>query len=340
MRKKRQESKQAFFKKDKKSHGKRDNKKKKESGTVYGNDHNTLSPFEISVLGVFHKNPTAVYNCKQVASRLEGDDNRTQNKVQQALENLTAAGQLEEPETGRYKAAAHSQYITGKLDFMSSGAAYLVPDDKEKYKDDIYIPSNAVAKGLHGDKVRVYVFRRKPGRRPEGEVVEIISRAKTQFVGRLELSQHFGFVIPDNNRININFYIPKESLGDVKDGDKVVVEIAEWPDKVANPVGRITDVLGRPGEHDVEIHSILAEYGLPYKFTDEIEKEAASLPLEISEEEIGRRRDMRAATTFTIDPADAKDFDDALSIDLLENGNRSEERRVGKECRSRWSPYH
>lgn len=321
MRKKRQESKQASFKKDKKSHGKRDNKKKKESGTVYGNDHNTLSPFEISVLGVFHKNPTAVYNCKQVASRLEGDDNRTQNKVQQALENLTAAGQLEEPETGRYKAAAHSQYITGKLDFMSSGAAYLVPDDKEKYKDDIYIPSNAVAKGLHGDKVRVYVFRRKPGRRPEGEVVEIISRAKTQFVGRLELSQHFGFVIPDNNRININFYIPKESLGDVKDGDKVVVEIAEWPDKVANPVGRITDVLGRPGEHDVEIHSILAEYGLPYKFTDEIEKEAASLPLEISEEEIGRRRDMRAATTFTIDPADAKDFDDALSIDLLENGN-------------------
>lgn len=196
MRKKRQESKQAFFKKDKKSHGKRDNKKKKESGTVYGNDHNTLSPFEISVLGVFHKNPTAVYNCKQVASRLEGDDNRTQNKVQQALENLTAAGQLEEPETGRYKAAAHSQYITGKLDFMSSGAAYLVPDDKEKYKDDIYIPSNAVAKGLHGDKVRVYVFRRKPGRRPEGEVVEIISRAKTQFVGRLELSQHFGFVTP------------------------------------------------------------------------------------------------------------------------------------------------
>ena len=161
----------------------------------------------------------------------------------------------------------------------------------------------------------MYVFRRKTGRRPEGEVVEIISRAKTQFVGRLELSDHFGFVIPDNNRISINFYIPKEGIGQAHDGDKVVVEIAQWPDKAHNPVGRILDILGRPGEHEVEIHSILAEYGLPYRFPQEIETEAAALPIEITEAEIARRRDMRDSTTFTIDPADAKDFDDALSLD-------------------------
>ncbi len=297
------------------------NERRREQRAASGDDHNTLSEFEISVLGVFHKNPTAVYNPKQVNSRLDEGKDDDASRVQAALDKLVEREQLLQPEPGRYKAAPQSQYIVGKMDFTSSGAAYLVPEDKEKYVDDIYIPATATGKSLHGDKVRVYVFRRKQGRRPEGEVVEIISRVKNQFVGRLELSQHFGFVIPDNNRIAINFYIPKDGLGEAKDGDKVVVEIAEWPDKVHNPVGRILDVLGRPGEHEVEIHSILAEYGLPYHFPEEIEEEASKLPIEITQEEIGRRRDMRTATTFTIDPADAKDFDDALSIDRLENGN-------------------
>ena len=286
-------------------------------------EHNPLGEFEISVLGVFHKNPSAVYNPKQVASRLAKHTGKDVSapQVQQALDTLVAREQLLQPEPGRYKAAPQSQYIVGTMDFTSSGAAYLVPQDKEKYTDDIYIPASATGKSLHGDTVRVYVFRRKTGRRPEGEVVEIISRAKTQFVGRLELSDHFGFVIPDNNRISINFYIPKEGIGQAHDGDKVVVEIAQWPDKAHNPVGRILDILGRPGEHEVEIHSILAEYGLPYRFPQEIEAEASALPIEITEEEIARRRDMRDSTTFTIDPADAKDFDDALSLDKLENGN-------------------
>ena len=287
------------------------------------NERNTLSEFEISVLGVFHKNPSAVYNPKQIASRLvkSGAKDPESQRIQQALDALCRQELLQQPETGRYKAAPQSHYVVGTMDFTSSGAAYLVPQDKEKYADDIYIPATATARSLHGDTVRVYVFRRKDGRRPEGEVVEIIARAKSQFVGRLELSDHFGFVVPDNNRIAVNFYIPKEGLGDAHQGDKVVVEIAEWPDKAPNPVGRILEVLGRPGEHEVEIHSILAEYGLPYRFPDEIETEAAALPIEITEEEIARRRDMREATTFTIDPADAKDFDDALSLERLENGN-------------------
>ena len=306
----------------------RDRRKGGETASRRGDDHNTLNEFEISVLGVFHKNPSGVYNPKQIAARLTKDAGKTAeksekelDKVQQALDTLVAREQLLQPEPGRYKAAPQSQYIVGKMDFTSSGAAYLVPEDKEKYTDDIYIPATSTGKSLHGDTVRVYMFRRKTGRRPEGEVVEIISRAKSQFVGRLELSDHFGFVIPDNNRININFYIPKDGIKEARNGDKVVVEIAEWPDKAPNPVGRILDVLGTPGEHEVEIHSILAEYGLPYSFPEEIEEEASNLPTEITPEEIARRRDMRASTTFTIDPFDAKDFDDALSIDRLENGN-------------------
>ncbi|MDD4820228.1 MAG: ribonuclease R [Flavobacteriales bacterium] len=321
MRKKKQESKQAFFKKGMKSpRAQRRSEKANQEKRSEQKEHNTLSEFEIKVLGVFHRNPSAVYNPKQLTTRMELPSSDVE-KVQKALKSLVNIGQIEEAEPERYKAAPQTQYIVGKMDFMASGAAYLVPDDKERYKDDIYIPITAVGKSIHGDTVRVYVFNRKSGRRPEGEVVEIISRAKTHFVGRLDLSENFGFVVPDNNRININFYIPKEGIGDAKDGDKVVVEIAQWPDKANNPVGRITDVLGRPGEHDVEIHAILAEYGLPYKFTAEIEKEAGELPIEITEEEIAKRRDMRSATTFTIDPADAKDFDDALSLDVLENGN-------------------
>ena len=315
MRKKKQESKQAFFKRAQRRGEKQSNERRSEQ-----KEHNTLSEFEIKVLGAFHRNPSAVYNPKQLTARMELPSSDIE-KVQKALKSLVNIGQVEESEPERYKAAPQTQYIVGKMDFMASGAAYLVPDDKERYKDDIYIPITAVGKSIHGDTVRVYVFNRKSGRRPEGEVVEIISRAKTHFVGRLDISDNFGFVVPDNNRININFYIPKEGFGDAKDGDKVVVEIAQWPDKANNPVGRITDVLGRPGEHDVEIHAILAEYGLPYKFPSEIEKEASELPIEISEQEIAKRRDMRSSTTFTIDPADAKDFDDALSLDVLENGN-------------------
>ncbi len=281
---------------------------------------NTLGEFDIKVLGMFHRNPHSVYNVRQLTARMELPQTM-QEKVSASINHLLYEKQIEECETGRYKAAPTTQYIVGTMDFTASGAAYLIPDDKERYTDDVYIPSNSTAQSLHGDKVRVYVFKRKSGRRPEGEVVEIITRAKEHFVGRIEISGNYGFVLPDNNRIHVNFYIPREGFKDAKNGDKVIVEIASWPEKAAGPVGRITEVLGTPGEHDVEIHSILAEYGLPYRFDEAVEKEAECLPIEISDEEIARRRDMRSATTFTIDPADAKDFDDAISFERLDNGN-------------------
>ena len=176
-------------------------------------------------------------------------------------------------------------------------------------------------RALDGDTVKVYVYRRRNNDRYEGEVIEIIERAKTEFVGVLQMNKNFGFVIPDNPKMYADIFISKQKLGKAEHGDKVLAKITDWPDNSKNPFGKIVTVLGKPGEHETEIHSILLEYNLPYKFTDEVENEAKKLPIIITNEEIAKRRDMRNVTTFTIDPKDAKDFDDALSFKKLNNGN-------------------
>ncbi|HHB52601.1 MAG TPA: ribonuclease R, partial [Saprospiraceae bacterium] len=161
----------------------------------------------------------------------------------------------------------------------------------------------------------------RSSKKQEGDVVEIIKRAKTTFVGTLQLHANHGFVIPDDKRMYADFFIPKKRINNAKDGDKVVVEMKDWPLNSKNPFGKIVDILGKPGEHNTEIHSILYDYGLPYKFPEQVEQDAANLPIEITQEEIAKRRDMRKVLTFTIDPKDAKDFDDALSFQELPNGN-------------------
>lgn len=269
------------------------------------------------ILKVFLQHPNESFNYKQLAARLKENSPMGRQAIIQKLHELLLQKRLVEEQRGKYKLVPETEYYVGKLDATSSGAAYLVMDNKE---EDIYIPSNSVNKGLHGDTVKVHVFKRKRGKRPEGQVVEIIERKKTQFVGQLELSKNFGFVIPDNNKINIDLFIPKNKIGDAKHGQKVIASITDWPDRAQNPFGEITQVLGEPGDHDVEIHSILAEYSLPYEFPPEIEEEANQLPIEITDEEVAKRRDMRDVTTFTIDPVDAKDFDDALSIRKTEKG--------------------
>jgi ribonuclease R/exosome complex exonuclease DIS3/RRP44 len=152
-------------------------------------------------------------------------------------------------------------------------------------------------------------------------VVEIIKRHKTEFVGVLQLNQNFGFVIADDFKMYADIFIAKKDLNEAKNGEKVVAELIEWPDNSKNPFGKITKIIGKPGEHETEIHSILYEYGLPYEFPIEVQNEANQLSTEITQTEISKRKDIRAITTFTIDPADAKDFDDALSFRVLENGN-------------------
>ena len=212
----------------------------------------------------------------------------------------------------------NAKYYEGTIDINSSKNGYLVCDELE---DDVFIHSKNINRALNGDTVKVHVFKRGNKDKQEGDVVEVVKRARTNYVGVLKISKDFGFVIVDDYKMNTDIFVSKNNFNSAEDGDKVVVELTEWAKHSKNPSGKKKNCLGRPGEHNTEIHSILASYDLPYEFPKEVELEAENIDTTISEEEISKRRDMRSICTFTIDPKDAKDFDDALSYQVLENGN-------------------
>ena len=200
-----------------------------------------------------------------------------------------------------------------------TGKAYVIPNNDTM--EDIMISANNTRHALHGDTVKVLLFPARRMHKQEGQVVEIIQRAKTRFVGRIQLQSHFAFLIPDNKSMAVDIFIPLENLCNARNGDKALVEMTEWPKHLNNPVGKVIQVLGKPGDNNVEMQSILAEFDFPLSFPAEVEKAAEKIALDIPDEEIARRKDFRHITTFTIDPADAKDFDDALSFRKLDNGN-------------------
>lgn len=205
--------------------------------------------------------------------------------------------------------------LEGKISVNASGSAYLVSSDLPK---DIYLNKTNTNKALHLDKVKIKVIDGKPGRNLEGEVIEIVERFRTEFVGTMQISDKHAFFVPDSRKLNQDFFIPKDKLMGATDGQKVKISLTEWKDGAKNPNGEVTRILGNAGEHETEIHSILEEYGLPYDFEEDILAEAKAIPIEISQTEIDKRRDMRGVPTFTIDPADAKDFDDALSVEWID----------------------
>jgi len=209
-------------------------------------------------------------------------------------------------------------YLTGTVDMTRMGYGYIISDEIE---DDVFVAARNLNTALHGDKVKVWLYARKKGSRPEGEVVEILERWKSSFVGTLEVMPGFAFLIPDNKNMPFDIFIPASALKGGKQGQKAVARITEWKRNSKNPVGEIVTVLGEPGLHSTEMHAILAEYELPYAFTEEVENDAAAIKGRITEKDIRERKDFRDVPTFTIDPEDAKDFDDALSLRKLENGN-------------------
>ena len=203
--------------------------------------------------------------------------------------------------------------IKGRLSMNASGSAYLVNNDLPK---DIYVNKNNTNKALHLDTVKVRLIEGN-GRSIEGEVIEVLERFRVEFVGTIQISPRYAFFIPDTNKIPIDFYIPITKTLGAKDGQKVVVKLVKWKDDAKNPNGEIIRIIGDAGEHETEIHSILEEYGLPYDFDSDVIAESEAIPEIISQSEINKRRDMRNVLTFTIDPADAKDFDDALSVEWV-----------------------
>ena len=243
-------------------------------------------------------------------------DGKTQ--ILKKLAELTANKKIKEVDRGKFQINEDRKYSLGTLDITSNGNGYFISED---YEEDIFIPNVNLGKGLHGDMVKVYVYKKRRSNKLEADVVEVVERAKSDFVGVLQLNKNFGFVLPDSNKMYADIFISQSKLNGAEHGDKVQATIIDWPEKSKNPFGKITKVLGKPGDHNTEMHSILLEYDLPYEFPSEVEKDAETLSIEITKDEITKRRDMRSDLTFTIDPKDAKDFDDALSFTKLENGN-------------------
>ncbi len=279
---------------------------------------NPIKNLNQNILQVFYNNPNKNFNYKQIAAKLNIEDSDGRNQIIKALKEMEASDRLDEVTRGKYVLVKQTHYHEGIVDITSRGNAYVVCDDLEH---DVYVPSRNLNHALNKDLVRVYVYKRRKNSKLEGDIVAILERSKFEYVGVLQKNNDYGFVVPDDPKMYSDIFIGPEHLLEAKDGDKVLAKITDWPQKSKNPFGEVLKVLGKPGDHDTEIHSILVEYGLPYTFPDHVEEFASNLPIEISDQEIRKRRDMRKDLTFTIDPTDAKDFDDAISFKVLKNGN-------------------
>ncbi|MBF6608422.1 MAG: ribonuclease R [Flavobacterium sp.] len=281
--------------------------------------HKKEKDFSGKILKILSTNANKGFNYKQIAAILELDDTKSRNEIIKDLKLLADQKKIIESEPGKYLIKAISQeYYQGKIDMTSRKTAYFICED---FEDDVFIPNNNLNRALDGDIVKVYVYNRRSGKKPEGEVIEVIERNKTEFVGVIDIQKNFAFVSTANPKMYTDIFIPKDKIGDAEQGDVVIVKIEDWPKRADSPFGSVIKVLGKPGEHDTEIHAILAEYGLPYDFPVDVEVYAQQLDTSIQQSEIDKRRDMRDTLTFTIDPKDAKDFDDALSFKKLDNGN-------------------
>jgi len=282
--------------------------------------------FVKNVLDVFNGNPLSSFNYKQVAGRLGISDSASRDLVKGIIEKLEQNGDLVVSKRGKYQARqpkeqslrGTSSYLTGTLDLKPTGKGYLITETKG---EDIYIAAINTAHALNGDQVKVLLFPRRKGKKPEGQVVEIIKRNKTQVVGTLEVSKNFAFVVPDSQNMPVDLFIPISNLNGGKTGQKVIAKITEWPPQSENPFGEVLHVLGTPGNNDVEMKSILAEFEFPFSFSTKCEKEADRFPEDLPADEVKKRKDFRGTYTITIDPADAKDFDDAISLRVLGNGH-------------------
>jgi len=270
------------------------------------------------ILATLSKSPEQGFNYKQISKHLNITDPSAKQLISGILRDLTKLGRVQEIYQGKYRVKQARGYITGTVDMTRMGYGFISTDDLE---EDVFVTAKNLKTALHGDKVKVWLYAKRKGARPEGEVVEIIERWRTSFVGTVEIMPNFAFLIPDNKNMPFDLYIPTSKLNGAQQGQKAVARVIDWDPKSKNPVAEIINVLGFPGLHETEMHAILAEFELPYHFTDEVENDAEKIPAAITENDIKSRRDFRQVPTFTIDPADAKDFDDALSLTHLENGN-------------------
>jgi ribonuclease R len=271
------------------------------------------------LLNLLDRDPSKGFTQRQIFSILRISQPAERKQMKVMLEKLMKQGIIYDDDKGKFRSRTKVETYTGTVDFVSRDYAYILCEELE---DDVWVAANDLEQAFHGDTVEVNVYTSKLQRgRLRGKVSKLLQRAKTEFVGTLILHEKFAFVECDNRKMHYDFFIPLKETKGAKDRDKVLVLLTAWDKKDKNPKGIISKILGKSGEHQTEMNAIMFEYALPEHFSENVEKDAAKISSKISKEEISKRRDLRDVTTFTIDPLTAKDFDDALSIEKLENGN-------------------
>ena len=302
---------------------KRNNKQKTRSRAKKKQSSSSFSELLPLVTNLLNANVTRAFTARQIMKQLSLENRASKVAIHEILDTLVEKDEVRTLQKGKYQSTKEPEYILGEVDYVNPRFAFIISDELE---EDIKVDSDYLMNAWDGDTVKVlsygpgYSGGRGSARRPEGEVIEVVERARDEFVGRVEMSARYAFVVPDFRKLHEDIYVRREDLNEAKHGDKVIVKIKEWPYQDRNATGTITQVLGKAGEHQAEMHSIIAEFGLPFDFPKHVDQEADKIRGDITKKEIAKRRDFRKITTFTIDPVDAKDFDDALSIQKLKNG--------------------
>lgn len=269
------------------------------------------------LLDLFHNKSSEILSLKHIFSELQLTTHPLKMLCIDIINDMLADDYITEIDKSKYKLTDHGTVLTGTFQRKSNGKNSFIP---EGGGEPIFVAERNSAHAMNNDKVKIAFYAKRKNRDAEGEVIEILERANDIVVGTLEVAKSYAFLVTENRTLANDIFIPKDKLKGGKSGDKAVVKIIEWPDKAKNPIGQVMDILGKAGDNNTEMHAILAEFGLPYVYPQAVETAADKIPAEIAEEEIAQREDFRKITTFTIDPKDAKDFDDALSIRRIKDG--------------------
>lgn len=279
-----------------------------------------LNKRELSKLIVdfFEKDPSKKSTLKHIYSALKLTTHPQKMLCRDIIQQMDEDDYIIETARGKYSLNQRGVELIGTFQRKSNGKNSFLPEDGG---DPIFVAERNSSHAMNNDKVKIAFYAKRKNKESEGEVIEILERANDPFVGVLEVSKNYAFLVTEDRTLANDIFIPKEKLKGGKSGDKAIVEIVEWPEKAKNPIGEVIDILGKAGDNDAEMHAILAEFGLPYVYPEKVEKAADKISDKITKEEIAKREDFRKVPTFTIDPKDAKDFDDALSVQQLQNGN-------------------
>ena len=283
------------------------------------NNKQELKSIRKELLSLFEENPGRGYDFKQIARRVGLKKKALNKDLFSLLDALEEEGKIRRLPNGAFTSTKKAEVIRGRVDHVNPRFAYIITGEPDA--SDIYVKTRDLGSALHGDTVEVELFNRRDGDKPEGFVTKVTERSRNQFAGRVEVSKGFGFIVPDFKKIYQDFFVYPEHLKGAVTNDKVLFEVSRWGDGDKNPEARVLEILGKTGENEAEIHSIMAEFGLPFRFPPKVIAESEAISTIIAEKEISKRRDFRNILTFTIDPADAKDFDDAISFQKLSNGN-------------------